>query len=333
MVEPIPDLEKIKYFQKSFLNIKAEIKKVIIGQERMIDLLLISLFSDGHSIIMGVPGLAKTTLISTAAKTLSLNFSRIQFTPDLMPSDIIGVEILQEDRATSKRETIFVKGPVFTNILLADEINRSPPRTQSALLQAMQEYNVTTGGKTYVLNRPFIVFATQNPIEQEGTYPLPEAQLDRFLMLIRVDYPEFKEEFEIARSVTDNRDISISPIIGENELLEFKNILIRYPVAEHLIKYTVEIGRLTRPSPENPISEINEFVRWGAGPRAVQHLIVTSRTNSLFKGKSALEIDDIDDIVSSVLNHRIILNYKAISQKITVDDILRHILKEAKKRI
>ncbi len=333
MNEPLSDTDKIRYFQNSFIKVKKEIQKVIIGQERMIDLLLISLFSDGHSIIMGVPGLAKTLLISTAARALSLNYSRIQFTPDLMPSDIIGTEVLQEEKSTFRKEPVFVKGPVFTNILLADEINRSPPKTQSALLQSMQEYAVTIGGKTYELQRPFIVFATQNPIEQEGTYPLPEAQLDRFLMLIKVEYPDYNEEIEIAKSVTSPGNIQISPVIGRSELFEFREILARFPVSEHLIKYAVEIGRLTRPSDKNPIDEVNEFVRWGVGPRAIQHLIITARTGSLLKGKSALEIEDIEEIVQAVLNHRIILNFKAVSRKVTVENIIEIILKEAKKKI
>ncbi|MCX7944596.1 MAG: AAA family ATPase [Deltaproteobacteria bacterium] len=333
MNEGLSDIDKIRYFQDSFTKIKKEIQKVIIGQERMIDLLLVSLFSDGHSIVMGVPGLAKTTLISTVAKALSLQYSRIQFTPDLMPSDIIGMEILQEDRNTLKKETIFVKGPIFTNILLADEINRSPPKTQSALLQAMQEYNVTIGGRTYEIIRPFIVFATQNPIEQEGTYPLPEAQLDRFLMLIKVDYPSYEEEVEIAKLVTYQDNITINSIIGRDELIEFKRIITKFPIPEHLIKYTVEIGRLSRPSDENPIKEVNEYVRWGVGPRAIQHIIITARTNSILKGKSALEIEDIQDIVPAVLNHRIILNFKAISQKISPENIIDLIIRVAKKRI
>ncbi|MGC8926843.1 MAG: AAA family ATPase [Myxococcota bacterium] len=333
MLNEATDLSKIQKFKETYNKIKKEIQKVVIGQDKMIDLLLVSLFSDGHSIIMGVPGLAKTTLISTTAKALSLSYSRIQFTPDLMPSDIIGMEMLQEDRLTNRRETIFVKGPVFTNILLADEINRSPPKTQSALLQSMQEYAVTIGGKTYNLERPFIVFATQNPIEQEGTYPLPEAQLDRFLMLIKVDYPGYDEELKIIKSTSVSEDISINPVIGRDELLEFKGIIRKFPIPEHLFKYVVEIGRLTRPALENPLYEIKEFVRWGVGPRAIQHLIIAARTHSLLKGKTALEIEDIDDIMPAVFNHRIILNFKAISQKISVEEILSLIKKEAKKRV
>jgi MoxR-like ATPase len=333
MKEEIQDLNKIIELKEIVSKIKKEIHKVIIGQERMIDLLLISLFSDGHSILMGVPGLAKTMLISTAAKTISLNFSRIQFTPDLMPSDIIGTEVLQENRNTGTREMVFIKGPVFTNILLADEINRSPPKTQSALLQSMQEYSVTVAGKTYNLERPFIVFATQNPIEQEGTYPLPEAQLDRFLMMIRVDYPAYEEELSIIKSTTLTKSITITPVINKEELFQFQGLINKVLIAEHLYKYTVEIGRLSRPSAENPIAEVNEYVRWGAGPRAIQHLIIASRTNAALKGKTALEIEDIDEILSSVLNHRIILNFKAASQKIYVDDILNLIMKAARKKI
>lgn len=333
MRETLSDLDRIRYFQEIYIKIKREIKKVIIGQERMIELLLTSLFSDGHSIVMGVPGLAKTTLISTLAKTLSLNYSRIQFTPDLMPSDIIGIEMLQEDKTTSKKATIFVKGPVFTNVLLADEINRSPPKTQSALLQAMQEYTVTVGGNTFEIERPFIVFATQNPIEQEGTYPLPEAQLDRFLMLIKVEYPTYNEEIEIARSSILPNNTHISSIIGKNELLEFKETIKKFPLAEHLIKYAVEIGRLTRPSENNPIAEVNEFVRWGVGPRAIQHFIIAARTSSMLKGKSATEIEDMEDIAPPIFSHRIILNFKAVSRKITVEDIIKLVLKEARKKI
>jgi len=333
MKDEATDLNRINDLKALFTRVKKEIHKVIIGQEKMIDLLLVSLFSDGHSILMGVPGLAKTMLISTAAKAVSLNFSRIQFTPDLMPSDIIGMEMLQEDRNSGKRETIFMKGPVFTNILLADEINRSPPKTQSALLQSMQEYSVTIAGRTYYLERPFIVFATQNPIEQEGTYPLPEAQLDRFLMMIKVDYPGYEEELSIVKSVSSIDNLSISPIISREELALFKGLINRILIPEHLYKYVVEIGRLTRPSRDNPIPEINEYIRWGAGPRAIQHLLIASRTNAALKGKTTLEMEEIDEMLSSVLNHRIILNFKAISQKIYVEDILDLILKSAKKKV
>ncbi len=333
MLDEVSDRQRLRDFQSLFGKIKREIKKVIIGQDRMVDLLLISLFSDGHSIIMGVPGLAKTLLISTAAKALSLSFSRIQFTPDLMPSDIIGMEMLQEDRDTGRRVNIFVKGPVFTNILLADEINRATPKTQSALLQSMQEYAVTIGGKTYNIERPFMVFATQNPIEQEGTYPLPEAQLDRFLMMIKVDYPRYEDEIEIVKNTNLFQSIQISPVINREELHSFKEFILRFPVSEHLYKYAVEIGRLTRPSTDNPVREVNEFVRWGAGPRAIQHLMLTSRTNSILKEKPAMEIDDIDDMLPNVLSHRIILNFKAVSQKISTEDILNCIIKQAKKNL
>lgn len=333
MRDEISDIQRLRDFQDLFDKIKKEIKKVIIGQDRVVDLLLISLFSDGHSIIMGVPGLAKTLLISTAAKALSLTFSRIQFTPDLMPSDIIGMEMLQEERETGRRVSIFVKGPVFTNILLADEINRATPKTQSALLQSMQEYAVTIGGKTYNIERPFIVFATQNPIEQEGTYPLPEAQLDRFLMMIKVNYPNYKDEIEIVKNIDILHTPQISPIISREELLSFREYIMRVPVAEHLYKYAVEIGRLTRPSKENPIKEVNEFVRWGAGPRALKHLMLASRTNSVLNKRSAMEIEDIEDMLPNILSHRIILNFKAVSSKITAEDILSIIIKQARKNI
>ncbi|HDL01808.1 MAG TPA: AAA family ATPase, partial [candidate division Zixibacteria bacterium] len=268
------DLQAVENLQSAYEQIRTEVSKVIIGQDKVIEQLLISLFSSGHCLLVGVPGLAKTLLISTLAQVLNLDFNRIQFTPDLMPSDITGTEIIEEDHTTGKRGFRFVKGPIFANIVLADEINRTPPKTQAALLQAMQEHEVTAAGDTFTLDEPFFVLATQNPIEQEGTYPLPEAQLDRFMFNIMVDYPSASEEHEIVKSTTAVSDVKIKKILSSDEIIEFQKLIRRVPVSDHLIEYAVNIVRATRPKEENAFDFIKNWVNWGAGPRASQYLIL-----------------------------------------------------------
>ncbi len=303
-------------------RIQAEISKVIVGQREVVEKLLIAMFCKGHCLFVGVPGLAKTLLISTLAKTLDLKFNRIQFTPDLMPSDITGTDILEEDPASGRRRFRFVKGPVFANIILADEINRTPPKTQAALLQAMQEYQVTASGKTYELERPFMVFATQNPIEQEGTYPLPEAQLDRFMFFINVDYPRFEEEVEIVNRTTGEGLPDISAVIGPEEILAAQETVKKVPVAEPIVQYAVRLVRASRPAEESALREVKEFVSWGAGPRASQFVVLAAKAKALLEGRPTPSSEDIMAMAHPVLRHRLVLNYRAEAEGVTVDDII-----------
>lgn len=325
MTEQNKDIELAKELQESYKKLKAEIGKVIFGQHKTIEHLIIALFSNGHSLFVGVPGLAKTLLISTLAKTVDLNFNRVQFTPDLMPSDISGFDILQEDAETNKKIFKFMKGPIFTNILLADEINRTPPKTQAALLQAMQEREVTASGITYKLEYPFLVFATQNPIEHEGTYPLPEAQQDRFMFNIPVKYPSLEEEIEIVQKTTIQRDEKINIVLTPKQLLSYQELILKVPVSEDVIRYVVKMINNTRPETTN-IPEVKEFVEWGAGPRGSQYLILGAKTKALLEGRYHVSYEDVNSLAYLVLNHRIILNYKGEANGITAEEIINKII-------
>ncbi|HCK98921.1 MAG TPA: AAA family ATPase [Candidatus Marinimicrobia bacterium] len=303
-----------------------EIGKVIIGQKEIIAQLLISLLCQGHCLLIGVPGLAKTLLIKTLAQVLDLNFRRIQFTPDLMPSDITGTEVIEEDKSTGKREFRFFKGPIFGNIILADEINRTPPKTQAALLEAMQEHRITTAGKTHVLEEPFFVLATQNPIEQEGTYPLPEAQLDRFMFSLKVEYPSFNEEMEIVKSTTYDINVLLDKIIKRADIVTFQHLVKRVPVADNVIEYAVKLVTSTRPKlPDSP-EFINNWVEWGAGPRASQYLILGAKTNAVLDGRPTPNIDDVISVAKPVLRHRVIPNFNAESEGIDTDMITEKLI-------
>jgi len=306
-------------------QLKKEIGKVIIGQEETIDHLLITFMANGHALLEGVPGLAKTLMIRTLAKCLDLSFRRIQFTPDLMPSDILGTEILEEDHATGKKFFKFNKGPIFANIILADEINRTPPKTQSALLEAMQEKEVTYGGKTYTLDKPFFILATQNPIEQSGTFPLPEAQLDRFLLYIRIGYPGESEEKTVLEQTTGTVTAEVSRVINGNDIIEIQNLVRQVPISDDLMEYVNKLVRATRP--DNTISEfVKEWVRWGAGPRAGQAIILTAKARALLNARFAVTVDDIRHVAYPVLRHRIILNFKAESAQIQPDMVTEKLL-------
>ena len=321
------ELKVIEQLTQARSLLLKEIHKVIIGQDEVIEQLLLAMFSQGHCLMVGVPGLAKTLLISTIAQVLKLKFNRIQFTPDLMPSDITGTDVIEEDRTTGKREFRFIRGPVFSNIILADEINRTPPKTQAALLQAMQEYHVTAGGNTYELALPFFVLATQNPIEQEGTYPLPEAQLDRFMFMVNVDYPPREDERTIVRTTTAEQNYQLRFVLGGKDILGIQKIVRRVPVSEHVIDYAVNLGRATRPNtPEAPLF-INEWLTWGAGPRAAQYLILGAKSRALFDGRLNVTCDDIRSIARPVFRHRLFTNFNADAEGITPEDIIERLLK------
>jgi MoxR-like ATPase len=311
------DVTAIKNLVTKYKLLKKEISKVIIGQEQVIDQILICIFSGGHSLLVGVPGLAKTLMVNTIAKALGLDFKRIQFTPDLMPSDILGSEILDEDRHFK-----FIKGPIFANIILADEINRTPPKTQAALLEAMQERAVTVAGHHYKLELPYFVLATQNPIEQEGTYPLPEAQLDRFMFAINLDYPVFEEEVEVVKATTSDNDVRVNSLFGAQELLDFQHVIRRIPVADNVIEYAVNMVGKTRPNSELASELVSQYIDWGAGPRASQNLILTAKTHAAIHGKFSPDIEDVQAVAYSVLRHRIIKNYKADAEGITDEKII-----------
>ncbi len=309
---------------------KQEIAKIIVGQEQIVEELLISILAGGHCLLEGVPGLAKTLLVSTLADTMKLDFHRVQFTPDLMPSDIVGTEILEEDHSSGKRFFKFQKGPVFTNILLADEINRTPPKTQAALLEAMQEKRVSYAGKTYTLPKPFFVLATQNPVEQSGTYPLPEAQLDRFLMFIRVGYPSEQEEVEILKRTTGTNDIQLQTIMGAEEIVELQALAREVEVSDALVNYATRIVRQTRPS-ESQITMITDYARWGAGPRAGQALILCAKARALLSGRFAVTLDDIEFVAPAILRHRILTNFQAEADGISTDRLISELLAEVDK--
>jgi len=310
-VQTKSDLDAVAELADAHKQIVTEIEKRIIGQRRVVDQLLVALFARGHTLFVGVPGLAKTLLISTLAETLNLTFQRIQFTPDLMPADITGTEVLEEDHTTGRRVFRFIKGPVFANLVLADEINRTPPKTQAALLQSMQEFRVTASGTTHDLPLPFLVFATQNPIEQEGTYPLPEAQLDRFMFQVDVDYPSEAEEEEIVRQQTSDHRPDLSRVLSPQRILQLQELVRRVPAADHVVKYAVALARSTRPTAPNAPAFIRDAVSWGAGPRASQFLILAAKARAILDGRFAVAIEDVAALARPTLQHRLILNYRA----------------------
>lgn len=306
------DVAAIEQFVKRYEDLKTEIAKVIVGQDAVVNQVLISIFSGGHSLLIGVPGLAKTLMVNTIAQALGLDFKRIQFTPDLMPSDILGSEILDEDRHFK-----FIKGPIFANIILADEINRTPPKTQAALLEAMQERAVTVAGQHYKLELPYFVLATQNPIEQEGTYPLPEAQLDRFMFAINLEYPSFKEEVDVVKATTSDIKTTVNPLFSAKEILDFQQLIRRIPVADNVIEYAVAMVAKTRPNNDSANTLVKNYIDWGAGPRASQNLILAAKTHAAIHGKFSPDIENVQAVAHSILRHRIIKNYKADAEGIS----------------
>jgi MoxR-like ATPase len=320
------DSEILQELKKAHDDIVKEIAKVIVGQTQIIDELLITLLSRGHCLLVGVPGLAKTLLISTLADVLDLRFSRIQFTPDLMPSDITGTELIEENKTSGSKTFKFMRGPVFANIVLADEINRTPPKTQSALLQAMQEHEVTAAGETHKLAEPFFVLATQNPIEQEGTYPLPEAQLDRFMFNLWVDYPSQTEEEEIVRSTTSAYQAQLNRILDAEKIIELQNLVRRVPVADNVINYAVKLVRLTRPSDPQALPFVKDWITWGAGPRASQYLILGAKTRAILDGRPSPDIADVRTVAKPVLRHRLVTNFNAEAEGISTFDIIEKII-------
>ena len=314
------DVEAANALAESYRNLKAEIARVIIGQDDVVRLVLTGIFCQGHSLLVGVPGLAKTLLVQTIANALDLQFKRIQFTPDLMPSDIVGAETMDKERNFH-----FVKGPVFANIVLADEINRTPPKTQAALLESMQEYAVTISGQRYDLPRPFFVLATQNPIEQEGTYPLPEAQLDRFMFNIFLDYPTYQQELNIVKMTTGDEIASVNKILSAEDIQYFQHLVRRVPIADNVVEYSVKLSHLTRPG-RNGSAIANDYLEWGAGPRASQFLVLGAKCNALLNGKYSPDIEDVRAVSSAVLRHRIVRNFKAEAEGITVDGIIEKLV-------
>ena len=315
------DVTAIQNLVQKRIELKKEISKIIVGQDDVVDQILLSIFSGGHALLVGVPGLAKTLMVNTISQALGLDFKRIQFTPDLMPSDILGSEILDENRQFK-----FIKGPIFSNIILADEINRTPPKTQAALLEAMQERAVTIAGQNYKLDLPYFVLATQNPIEQEGTYPLPEAQLDRFMFAIKLDYPSFEEEVQVVKSTTSDAKPIINPLFTGQEIIDFQHLIRRIPVADNVIEYAVTLVGKTRPN--SPLSNeyVNNYLDWGAGPRASQNLILAAKANAAFNGKFSPDIEDVKAVSVGILRHRIIKNYKADAEGITEEMIIEKLM-------
>jgi len=323
------DREKIAELSSSIKKIKNELAKIIIGQEDIIDQLLISLFASGHCLLIGVPGLAKTLLIRTLSSSLNLKFNRVQFTPDLMPGDISGTEVIEDNISTGQKSFRFIPGPVFANIVLADEINRTPPKTQSALLQAMEEHEVTAAGTTYKLEEPFFVLATQNPIEQEGTYPLPEAQLDRFMFNIWLDYPTLSEEVQIVKSTTADYKPKIENILNRDDVIGFQELVRRVPVADNVLEFAVKLVRSTRPT-EHASDFVNKYISYGAGPRASQYLVLGAKSRAAISGRYAPEIDDIKAVALPVLRHRIVSNFNAEAENISTADIINNIITNIK---
>jgi MoxR-like ATPase len=315
------DVRAVERFGERYKELKAQIGKVIIGQEGVVDDVLIAIFSRGHCLLVGVPGLAKTLLVNTVGQALGLTFNRVQFTPDLMPSDIIGSEILDEDRRFR-----FVKGPLFANIILADEINRTPPKTQAALLEAMQERSVTAAGHTYALPDPFFVLATQNPIEQEGTYPLPEAQLDRFMFNIWVDYPSYQDELAVVKATTGDIRQQVTPVLSHEEIQAYQALVRRIPVPDNVLEYAVKLATRTRPGTSGVPSIINDHISWGAGPRASQYLVIGAKCRALVRGRFSPDIEDVQAVAKPILRHRLVRNYKAEAEGVTVDRIVEAVL-------
>lgn len=315
------DVEAVDAFVVKYKALNAEIEKVIIGQQEVVEDVLISIFSKGHCLLVGVPGLAKTLLVNTIAQTLGLSYNRIQFTPDLMPSDIIGSEILGEDRNFK-----FIKGPLFANIILADEINRTPPKTQAALLEAMQERTVTAAGVRYELGNPFFVLATQNPIEQEGTYPLPEAQLDRFMFNVWLDYPKLEDEYKVVKSTTSNTHVELKKILSSEEIIYFQELVRRIPVADNVLEYAVKLAAKTRPNTANGSEIANKYLSWGAGPRASQYLVIGAKCHALIRGKYSPDMEDVKAIALAILRHRIVRNYKAEAEGVSIEKIINDLI-------
>ncbi len=321
MNEDVNHVKLVERFLSTYSRFKQEIGKVIIGQDQVVEQVLISIFCNGHCLLVGVPGLAKTLLVQTIANILGLNFNRIQFTPDLMPSDIIGSEILDEERKFK-----FVKGPLFANIILADEINRTPPKTQSALLEAMQERFITNSGNRYKLSEPFFVLATQNPIEQEGTYALPEAQLDRFMFNVELDYPKYEEELQIVKQTTSKHEASIDTIMSAEDILLYQNLIKDIPITDNVLEYIVSLVSKTRKDSHNSDGFAKQYIEWGAGPRASQYMVMASKCYAVIQGKYSPDIEDVKAIAKPILRHRIVKNYKAESEDMSVDDIIDHLL-------
>ena len=322
------DLARAEEMGRKKLEIISEIKKVIVGQDKVIEEILIALFCRGHCLLVGVPGLAKTLLISTLAGIMELKFKRVQFTPDLMPSDITGTDVLEEEVSSKQRTFRFIKGPIFANILLADEINRTPPKTQAALLQAMQEYKVTAGGVTHHLDLPFFVLATQNPIEQEGTYPLPEAQLDRFMFNIEINYPSYDQETEIVASTTSSQEPVLNKVIRADKILKLQELVRKVPASSHVIRYAVKLVRASRPQEAEALPFVKEWTEWGAGPRASQYFVLAAKARAVMDGRYVASTEDIRAVVPSILRHRIITNFKAQAEEISSLDIIERLLKE-----
>jgi MoxR-like ATPase len=322
MTEFKSDVDAMAALQDAYQKLTAEIGKAIVGQEVVVKNVLISIFSHGHCLLVGVPGLAKTLLVNSISDALGLTYNRIQFTPDLMPSDIIGTEILND-----QRQFQFVKGPLFANIVLADEINRTPPKTQAALLEAMQEEAVTTGGTRHELPHPFFVLATQNPIEQEGTYPLPEAQLDRFMFNVWLDYPSYDEELNVVKLTTTDQKVKLNAVLSAEEIIYFQQLIRRIPVPDNVYEYAVKLATSTRPNTEGANAKVNEFVNWGAGPRASQYLIIGAKCHAAINGKYSPDIEDVRAVAEPILRHRIVRNYKAEAEGITVEDIIAELVK------
>jgi MoxR-like ATPase len=327
-IETQDDVKLVEQLSLTVGNIKKEIAKIIVGQDEIINQLLISLFSKGHCLLIGVPGLAKTLLIKTLAEVMDLKFSRIQFTPDLMPSDITGTEIIEEDAITRKRDFRFISGPVFANVILADEINRTPPKTQAALLEAMQEHKVTAAGVTYTLDEPFFVLATQNPIEQEGTYPLPEAQLDRFMFNLWLDYPSFEEEVKVVQTTTSMYTPELNKVLNAEEIINFQQLVRKVPVADNVIEFAVKIANMTRPVNGHSPQFIKDWITWGAGPRASQYLILAAKTRAVVEGRFTPNIDDVKVSMLPVLRHRIITNFNAEADGISSVEVINRLMKE-----
>tara|TARA_B100000780_G_scaffold169526_1_gene118622 strand:+ start:2469 stop:3455 length:987 start_codon:yes stop_codon:yes gene_type:complete len=317
----INDVKAVNDFVVKYNEFKNEIAKIIVGQDAVIEQVLISIFCNGHCLLVGVPGLAKTLLVQTISDTLGLNFNRIQFTPDLMPSDIVGAEILDENRIFK-----FVKGPLFANIILADEINRTPPKTQSALLEAMQERSVTNSGNRYELDKPFFVLATQNPIEQEGTYPLPEAQLDRFMFNVILDYPTYEEELEIVKQTTVKNKVILNTIMSAEQIMECQEVITKLPVTNNVLEYAVSLVAKTRPKSEKAAEIVKQYIEWGAGPRASQFMLMAAKCHAAINGKYAPDIEDVKAVAKPILRHRIVMNYKAEAEGMSVDKIIESIL-------
>ncbi|QDW28002.1 AAA family ATPase [Pedobacter sp. KBS0701] len=315
------EVEAVDALHQSFNNIKAEISKVVVGQDDIIKSVLIAIFSNGHCLLVGVPGLAKTLLVQTVASVLDLDFNRIQFTPDLMPSDIIGAEILGEDRHFK-----FIKGPVFSNIILADEINRTPPKTQAALLEAMQEKSVTAAGQTHILPKPFFVLATQNPIEQEGTYPLPEAQLDRFMFNIQLNYPAFADELNIVKNTTSNKTTQLQKVIHADDIQYFQKLIRDIPITDNVLEYAVKLAAKTRPNSEFATDAVNKYISWGAGPRASQFLVLGAKCHAAVTGKYSPDIEDVKAVAEPILRHRIVRNYRAEAEGLSIEKIIKDLL-------